>query len=77
MKVPQGFQEVGKMKGRGYLPELFRQIRNYFPELFRQIRSYLPELFRQIKTYLPEPVPANKNLFDGISVSKFPYVQYE
>ena len=51
--------------GRGYLPELFRQIRTYLPELFRQIRTYLPELFRQIKTYLPEPVPANKNLFAG------------
>ena len=41
-------------KGRGYLPELFRQIRTYLPELFRQIRTYMPEHFRQIKTYLPE-----------------------
>ena len=39
--------------------------RGYLPELFRQIRTYLPELFRQIKTYLPEPVPANKNLSAG------------
>ena len=34
------------LKGRGYLPELFRQI-----------RTYLPELFWQTKTYLPEQVP--------------------
>ena len=38
----------GLRKGRGYLPEPFRQI-----------RTYLPEPFRQIRTYLPEPVPAN------------------
>ena len=54
---------IGKLKGRGYLPDLFRQIRTYLPELFRQIRTYLTELFRQIKTYLPEVFPANKNLF--------------
>ena len=48
------FQFIYLLNGRGYLPELFRQI-----------RTYLPELFRQIKTYLPEPVPAKKNLFAG------------
>ena len=41
-------------KGRGYLPELLRQIRTYFPELFWQI-----------KTYFPEPVLVNKNVFVG------------
>ena len=40
--------------GKGYLPELFRQIKTYLPELIRQIRTYLPELFRQIRTDLPE-----------------------
>ena len=40
--------------GRGYLPELFRQIRTYLQELFRQMRTYLQELFQQIRTYLPE-----------------------
>ena len=40
--------------GRGYLPELFQQIRTYLQELFRQMRTYLQELFQQIRTYLPE-----------------------
>ena len=44
--------------------------RGYLPELFRQIRTYLPELFRQIRTYLLEPVPANKNLFAGTCSGK-------
>ena len=39
--------------------------RGYLPELFRQIRTYLPELFWQIKTYLPEPVLSDKKLFAG------------
>ena len=40
--------------GRGYLPEVFRQISSYLPEVLRQIRSYLPEDLRQIRSYLPE-----------------------
>ena len=40
--------------GRGYLPEVLRQIRSYLQEVLRQIRSYLPEVLRQISSYLPE-----------------------
>ena len=39
---------------KGYLPELFRQIRMNLPEQFRQIRLNLPELFRQIRINLPK-----------------------
>ena len=41
--------------GRGYLPEVLRQIKTYLPEVLQQIRSYLPEVSRQIRSYLPEP----------------------
>ena len=69
---------ISQKKGRGYLPEVLRQIRTYLPEVLRQIRSYLPEVLRQIRSYFPEVLwqirsylqevlrpPAYKKLFAG------------
>ena len=40
--------------GRGYLPEVLRQIRSYLTEVLQQI-TCLPEVLQQIRSYLPEP----------------------
>jgi hypothetical protein len=43
-----------QLKGRGYFPEVFREIAAYFPEDFWEIVAYFPEYFREIVAYFPE-----------------------
>ena len=40
--------------GRGYFPEVFREIAAYFPEDIREIVAYFLEDFREIVAYFPE-----------------------
>ena len=37
--------------GRGYLPEVLRQIRSYLTEVLRHLRSYFPQVVLQIRSY--------------------------